>query len=100
MSMSKLYSINVIDINGEVREGLAGRTIQLEFICKGGFRFLAEESLDLDDRMRVRLKFPDDSTQEVYGRICYSDAVDEQRNAYGFSVLNGFYALRDGAIAA
>jgi hypothetical protein len=98
--MSKLYSINVIDINGEVREDLATRAIQLEFICKGGFRFLAEETLDLDDRVRVRLKFPDDSTKEVYGRICYCDVVDEQRNAYGFSVLNGFYTLHDDAIAA
>jgi len=98
--MSKPYSINVIDINGEVRDRLATRTIQLEFICKGGFRFLAEETLDIDDRMRVRLKFPDDSTQEVYGRICYCDVVDEHRNAYGFSVLSGFYALRDSAIAA
>ena len=62
--MSKLYSINVIDINGEVRENLATRTIELEFICKGGFRFLAEETLDIDDRLRVKLKFPDNSMAE------------------------------------
>jgi len=98
--MSKFYSINVIDINGEARESLATRTIELEFICKGGFRFLSEETLDLDDRVRVKLKFPDNSSREVYGRICYCDVVDEQTNAYGFSVLSGFYALHDDAIAA
>ena len=98
--MSTCYRINVIDINGEVREGLAGRTIELEFICRGGFRFLSDEALELEDRLRVKLHFPDDHNQEVYGRICYYDVIDETRTVYGFSVLDGFYALHEDAIAA
>ena len=98
--MSKCYRINLIDINGEVREGLATNSIDLEFICRGGFRFVTDEQLELEDRVRVRLNFPDDHSQEVFGRICYYDVIDEQRNAHGFSVIDGFYDLHAEAIAA
>ena len=98
--MSTYYRINVLDINGEACEELAGRTIELEFICRGGFRFLSDEAFELEDRLRVKLNFPDDHSQEVYGRICYYDVIDETHTVYGFSVLDGFYTLHEDAIAA
>ena len=54
---------------------------------------MTDEKFELEDRVKVQLHFPDKHTQEVLGRICYSDAIDDDRTAYGFSVLDGFYSL-------
>jgi hypothetical protein len=53
---------------------------------------LTEEKFELEDRIEVQLQFPDEHTQEVFGRVCYSDVVDASRTAYGFSVIKGFYS--------
>ena len=45
------------------------------------------------DVYRVLLRFPDDHTQEVLGRICYSETLEDSKMAYGFSVIDGFYSL-------
>ena len=82
----------VLNKNGEQQNHLAEQSFHIEHICKGGFRFLTEEKFELEDRVEVELRFPNEHTQEVLGRICYSDAVDDHRTAYGFSVMKGFYA--------
>ena len=59
---------------------------------KADFRFLTNEKFKLEDRIQVQLRFPDEHTQKVLGRICYSDAIDNDRTAYGFSIIDGFYS--------
>ena len=76
------YCIQVLIINGEVQN-----------IGKGGFRFISDIKFELEDRLQVLLRFPDDHSQEVLGRICYSEAIDDETFAYGFSVIDGFYSL-------
>ena len=46
----------------------------------------------MEDRVQVLLRFPDDHTQKVLGRICYSEAIDDIDTAYGFSIIDGFYS--------
>ena len=87
------YCIQILIINGEVQNHLSQKSYYIENISKGGFRFIADLALDLEDRVRVLLRFPDEHSQEVSGRICYSDEISEERIAYGFSVINGFYSL-------
>jgi hypothetical protein len=89
--MAQQY-FTVLNKNGETQNHLGEHSFHIEHICKGGFRFLTKEEFELEDRIQVQLRFPDKHTQEVLGRICYSDAIDADRTAYGFSVLNGFYA--------
>ena len=84
--------IQVTSKNGELQNHFDEKYFHIEHICKGGFRFLSREKFDLEDRVQVQLRFPDKHAQEVLGRICYCDAIDDDRAAYGFSVLNGFYS--------
>jgi len=92
------YNIQIKEINGEVLEQLSDMTIDIDDICKGGFRFTTSINLELEDRVLVLLHFPDGSLKEVLGRICYrhdADADDgsDKSCGYGFSVLGGFYNL-------
>jgi hypothetical protein len=93
-NLAEEYRIQVLNKNGEAQNHLAAKSINIEHICKGGFRFLTDQKFELEDRVKVELRFPDEHTQEVLGRICYSDAIDDDRTAYGFSVLDGFYSLQ------
>ena len=68
------YFVQVLIVNGEV---------QSRFSQKSYYK----------DRVRVLLIFPDGDAQEVFGRICYSDEVEDNKIAYGFSVIDGFYSL-------
>jgi hypothetical protein len=87
------YCIQVLIVNGEVQNHLSHKSFYIENIGKGGFRFISEVKFELEDRVQVLLRFPDDHTQEVLGRICYSDSIDDDSMAYGFSVIDGFYSL-------
>ncbi len=87
------YCIQVLIINGEVQNHQSQKSLYIENIGKGGFRFITEMRFELEDRVQVLLRFPDDHTQEVLGRICYSDTLDDNTVAYGFSVIDGFYSL-------
>jgi hypothetical protein len=91
--MSDSYCIQVLNKNGEVQSHLAEKSFHIENIRKGGFRFLSDEKFELEDRVQVRLRFPDDRTQQVLGRICYSEKIDGDKTAYIFSVIDGFYSL-------
>lgn len=90
--MAEQCFLQVLNKNGEAQNHLAENSFHIEHICKGGFRFLTKEKFELEDRVHVQLRFPDKHTQQVLGRICYSDMIDDERTAYGFSVLNGFYS--------
>ena len=87
------YCIQVLIINGEVQNKLSQKSFYIENIGKGGFRFISEVGFELEDRVQVLLRFPDDHSQEVLGRICYSTPIDDKTTAYGFSVIDGFYSL-------
>ncbi len=91
--MAENYCIQVLNKNGEAHNNLAGKSFYIENIGKGGFRFLSDENFELEDRVQVMLRFPDNHSQEVSGRVCYSDAIDDEITAYGFSVIDGFYSL-------
>lgn len=87
------YCIQILIINGEVQNHLSQKSFYIENIGKGGFRFLSDVIFELEDRVQVLLRFPDGYSQEVLGRICYSEDVDTEQRAYGFSVIDGFYSL-------
>ena len=87
------YCIQVLTINGELQDHLAQMPFYIDNIGKGGFRFVSQVKFELEDRVQVLLHFPDDHSQEVLGRICYSETLDSHQMAYGFSVLEGFYSL-------
>ena len=62
----------------------------IENIGQGGFRYLSDEKFVVDDWNKVQLRFSDDRSREVLGRICYREAlVDDNR----FSVIDSFYSL-------
>ena len=88
------YCIQILIVNGEVQNQLSLKSYYIENIGKGGFRFLADIKFELEDRVQVLLRFPDGHSQEVLGRICYSDKIDDEQTAFGFSVIDGFYSLR------
>ena len=88
------YCIQILIVNGEVQNQLSLKSYYIENIGKGGFRFLADITFELEDRVQVLLRFPDGHSQEVLGRICYSDKLDDEQTAFGFSVIDGFYSLR------
>ena len=92
-STAEGYCIQVLIINGEVQNHLSQKSFYIENIGKGGFRFISDMVFELEDRVQVLLRFPDDHSQEVLGRICYSDILEDGRTAYGFSVIDGFYSL-------
>ena len=91
--MDHPYCMQVLNRNGEAQHHLTEKYFHIEHVCKGGFRFLSDEKFELEDRVKVQLRFPDHHSQQVLGRICYSEDVDQRRKAYGFSVLKGFYSL-------
>lgn len=93
------FYIQFLIINGEVQNQLVDKKFALENIGKGGFRFVTDVSFELEDRVQVLLHFPDEHSQEVLGRICYSDTQENNLTAYGFSVLDGFYSLSSTAAA-
>lgn len=95
------YCIQILTINGRVQDDLSQKSFYIENISRGGFRFIAAIDLEIDSRLQVLLRFPDERTQEVLGRISYCDTtVGGDSNAYGFSVINGFYSLfpKDAAL--
>jgi len=87
------YCIQVLIINGEVQGSFSQKSLYVENIGKGGFRFISNVSFNLEDRVQVLLRFPDGYSQEVLGRICYNEELDAGETAYGFSVIEGFYSL-------
>ena len=87
------YQVKILNINGEVQDYLIQHDFYIEHICKGGFRFISSADFALEDRINVQLCFPDGHKQDVLGRICYNDAIDDNRTAYGFSIVEGFYSL-------
>ena len=87
------YRVKILNINGEVQDYLIQHDFYIEHICRGGFRFISSAEFALEDRINVQLCFPGGNKQDVLGRICYSDAIDDNRTAYGFSVVEGFYSL-------
>ena len=92
-SSAEACYIQVLMINGEMQNRLSEKSFHLENICKGGFRFITDESFKLEDRVQVLLRFPNDFSQQVLGRICYCDETANKKTAYGFSVIDGFYSL-------
>ena len=88
------YCIQVLFVNGEVQNQLSPKSFYIENIGKGGFRFLSDASFELEDRIQVLLRFPEGNSQEVWGRICYVEAAENGKSAYGFSVTKGFYKLQ------
>ena len=94
----KGYNIEIKQINGVLQEDSTNEYIDIDNISKGGFRFTTSIDFELEDRIQVVLNFPDNTTKEVFGRICYSELIDKNANAvsnkaYGFSILLGFYEL-------
>ncbi len=87
------YSVQVLSINGEVQDIPSPKLLNIENIGKGGFRFISNVSFNLEDRIQVLLRFPDNYSQEVLGRICYNEELDDGETAYGFSIIEGFYSL-------
>jgi len=88
----KAYTLCLQKINGEDREDLKHAKLIIENISRGGFRFQSDIDLEIEDRVRVLLKFPSGQQHEVLGRICYRELVEsDELVAYGFSVLQGFY---------
>jgi len=92
-SSAEGYCIQILIINGEVQNHLSQKSFYIENIGKGGFRFISDVIFELEDRVQVLLRFPDGYSQEVLGRICYSEDLDSEQHAYGFSVIDGFYSL-------
>lgn len=92
-SSAEGYCIQILIINGDVQSSLSQKSFYIENISKGGFRFHAEEEFELEDRVQVMLRFPDERSQEVLGRICYVDDIEDGTKAYGFSIIKGFYSL-------
>ncbi len=90
--MAQQCFIQVLNKNGATQNSLAEQSFHIEHICKGGFRFLSNEEFAIEDRVQVQLQFPNKHTQKVLGRICYSDVIDDDRTAYGFSIIDGFYS--------
>lgn len=92
-SSAEGYCIQILIINGEVQSHLSQKSYYIENIGKGGFRFISDAIFEMEDRVQVLLRFPDGYSQEVLGRICYSNEIEDNQVAYGFSVIDGFYSL-------
>ena len=88
------YCIQILTIDGQEQQDIAQKLFFIENISRGGFRFIATIGLEIDNQLQVILKFPDERTEEVLGRICYrDDTIEGDGVAYGFSVIDGFYQL-------
>jgi len=94
------YCVQILIVNGEVQNKLSNKSFYIENIGKGGFRFNSDVKFELEDRVQVLLRFPDGRSQEVLGRICYADPLDDNSSAFGFSVIEGFYSLHDSQTKA
>jgi len=93
-SSAEGYCIQVLIVNGELQNHVSQKSFYIENIGKGGFRFISDVNFELEDRVQVLLRFPDSHSQEVLGRICYSEQLEDGQMAYGFSVIEGFYSLK------
>ncbi len=94
------YCIQILAIDGQTQQDIAQKSFYIENISRGGFRFVATIDLEIDSRLKILLRFPDERQQEVTGRICYSDTTIEGDGiAYGFSVIDGFYSLLSDAVS-
>jgi len=94
------YCIQILAIDGQTQQDIAQKSFYIENISRGGFRFIATIDLEIDSRLKILLRFPDERQQEVTGRICYSDTtIEGDAIAYGFSVIDGFYSLLPDAAA-
>jgi len=93
-SSSLGYCIQILIVNGAVQDEYSQKPCYIENIGKGGFRFISDIAFELEDRVQVLLHFPDNHSQQVLGRICYSEDFDDTQKAYGFSIISGFYSLR------
>lgn len=98
-SSAEGYCIQILIINGEVQSHLSQKSYYIENIGKGGFRFISDAIFEMEDRVQILLRFPDGYSQEVLGRICYSDEGEGGQFAYGFSVIDGFYSLHSESSA-
>jgi len=87
------YCVQILIVNGEAQTFLSQKLFYIQNIGKGGFRFISDVRFELEDRVQVLLRFPDGYSQEVLGRVCYSEDFDDKQTAYGFSVIEGFYSL-------
>jgi hypothetical protein len=83
------HFVQLLTINGEKQDHLSQDYLPVEEICKDGFRFCSNVDLELEDRLLVQLRFPDDRSQQILGRICYSDDIDDDITAYGFNAIDG-----------
>jgi len=88
------HIIHIISINDEDVDDAAKQWVVVHNIGKGGFRFACKAELQIEDRVKVLLSFPDGYQQEVLGRICYSEELDDNQYVYGFSILSGFYSMQ------
>ncbi len=88
------HSIQLLRINDEDVSQSDKLNFTVNNIGKGGFRFEADIALQLEDRVQVLLHFPDGFQQQVLGRVCYCDELEDGRWAYGFSIIDGFYSMQ------
>ena len=91
------YRIKITQINNDDKN-LSTESIEVDNISNGGFRFTAGINFELEDRVKVVLTFPNNTDNDVLGRICYSEIIEHSdaqpvNKAYGFSILEGFYEL-------
>lgn len=93
LKLADEYCIRVLAINGVTQDHRSQNFFHIEDICKGGFRFYSKVEFEIEDRLLVLLHFPDGQSQQVLGRICYCDAINDDNTVYGFSVIDGFYSL-------
>ena len=91
--MGQKYRIQVLNKNGEIQGHISEKSFNVKKIGKGGFLFLSEEKFELEDKIQVKLRFPDNHSQQVSGRICFSEAAGDDKTAYIMSVTDGFYSL-------
>ena len=54
------FCIQVLIINGEIQNHLSQKSFYIENIGKGGFRFISDVEFELEDRVQVLLRFPDE----------------------------------------
>jgi len=95
-SRAEGFCVQILIVNGEVQDRYSQKSYDIENIGKGGFRLISDFPFELEDRVQVLLRFPDNHVQEVLGRICYSEEFDGIQKAYGFSIIRGFYSLPAG----
>ena len=89
------YCVQILMVNAKTRDEISHKSFFIENISKGGFCFVADIELEIEDRIKALLRFPDQHSQEVSGRICYCNDVEGGTGyVYGFSIMDGFYSLK------